>query len=290
MGVHWPQAVDRCTRDGTAYVLATVLATSGSTPRPVGAKMVITTGATFDSIGGGQLEHLVTERSRELLAGTTNRQEMMHLPLAAAAMQCCGGSVTVLLESFGLPQMSVTLFGAGHVGERVARLLHDLSIAVTLIDNRQAVLDGIVTPVPRICLSAPEDAVHSLDSHACALVMTHDHLLDYTLIRALLKRGPIAFTGLIGSVTKWQRFVARLRQEGIAAARIADVQCPIGLPGIPGKEPMAVAIAVVAQLLRERQRRVDAAIPAPSLSWRQIRTNLVQVASSPVPEEEVTAP
>ncbi len=279
MTLRWQQAVSRCSRQGTPFVLATVLATSGSTPRGNGAKMVITRQTTYDSIGGGQLEQLVITRAHELLAGTTSIQEVTHFPLAAAALQCCGGSMTVLLESFGLDSIPVTLFGAGHVAQRLAALLHDLSIPVTLIDHREAQLAGITADVEKLCLETPESAVEGLDANSFVLVMTHDHLLDYRLIKALLDRSPIAFVGMIGSSTKWQRFTERLRQDGVPVQRIRTVQCPIGLDTVPGKEPMAVAISVAAQLLQERQRRTRLPSPPASLSWRQIRSSLVQEAS-----------
>ena len=84
---------------------------------------------------------------------------------------------------------------------------------------------------------------------ACYLVLTHRHDLDLRITEAILRRGDFAFLGLIGSKTKRQRFVHRFEAAGIAAARIARLTCPIGLPGIEGKEPAVIAAAVVAQLL-----------------------------------------
>ncbi len=77
--------------------------------------------------------------------------------------------------------------------------------------------------------------------------MTHDHALDYRLARAALS-GPARFIGLIGSHTKRARFVSRLDADGIDVTRLT---CPVGLPGITGKEPAVIAAAVAAQLLLE---------------------------------------
>ena len=190
----------------------------------------------------------------------------------------------VLLESFGLNSIPVTIFGAGHVAERLATLLHDLSIPVTLIDNREAQLAGVKADVEKLCLQTPENAIAGLEANSFALVMTHDHLLDYRLIKALLDRSPIAFIGMIGSATKWQRFTERLRQDGVSADRTAAVQCPVGLENVPGKEPMAVAISVAALLLQERQRRSVLASQPASLRWRQIRSSLLQEVSTNAPD------
>ena len=85
------------------------------------------------------------------------------------------------------------------------------------------------------------------------LVLTHQHDLDMRITEAVLKRGDFGYLGLIGSRTKKQRFIRRFQQRGIAADRIERLTCPIGVPGIAGKEPEVIAAAVVAQLLQVAQ-------------------------------------
>jgi xanthine dehydrogenase accessory factor len=80
---------------------------------------------------------------------------------------------------------------------------------------------------------------------AAVVIVTHDHAFDYRLTAAALG-GEAAYVGLIGSRTKRARFVSRLQADGIDQARLV---CPIGLPGIVGKEPDVIAVAVLAQLL-----------------------------------------
>ena len=62
-------------------------------------------------------------------------------------------------------------------------------------------------------------------------------------------RSGAARFGLIGSRTKRRQFEHRLRERGVAQARLDAMVCPIGLPGITGKEPAVIAVAVAAQLL-----------------------------------------
>lgn len=270
----WTQAVARCTAEGEPFVLATVLATSGSTPRSGGSKMVVSAHALFDSIGGGQLEHLVVERCRQMLQGTSETREITHFPLAAAALQCCGGSMTVLLESFGLSAMRLCIFGAGHVGRRVALLMQELACTVELVDSRADQLALAPAGARHTCLDDPATRVHTLDSGTHVLVMTHDHLLDYQLILALLSRPATRSLGLIGSATKWERFRRRLLADGIPPDRISEVRCPVGRTDIPGKEPMAVAIAVAAALLQQREATQAA---QETIGWRQVRSSLLPV-------------
>ncbi len=87
-------------------------------------------------------------------------------------------------------------------------------------------------------------------ANACFLVLTHRHDLDMRIAEAILRRGDFGFLGLIGSQTKRARFMHRYEERGIAAETLARMTCPIGVPGIEGKEPEVIAIAVVAQLLQ----------------------------------------
>ncbi|QSR17694.1 xanthine dehydrogenase accessory protein XdhC [Novosphingobium sp. KA1] len=145
------------------------------------------------------------------------------------------------------------LFGAGHVGQAIARHLTGLPLQLAWFDTRpeQARIDGVTVmaedTIAHCIAEAPEDAA--------VAILTHDHPLDYHLTLAALSRPPLAFVGLIGSSTKIARFESRLRADGLDEAAIARLTAPIGLPGVTGKEPDVIAIAVIAQLLQLRSTR-----------------------------------
>ena len=63
------------------------------------------------------------------------------------------------------------------------------------------------------------------------------------------KQADLPFIGLIGSQTKWATFRHRLHERGFGAQELAQVTCPIGVPGIVGKQPEVIAVAVAAQIL-----------------------------------------
>jgi xanthine dehydrogenase accessory factor len=79
--------------------------------------------------------------------------------------------------------------------------------------------------------------------------MTHSHDLDLAITEAILRRADFAYAGVIGSASKWARFRHRFEARGLPSAAVERLTCPIGLPGIEGKEPEVIAVAVVAQLL-----------------------------------------
>lgn len=144
------------------------------------------------------------------------------------------------------------LFGAGHVGQAIARHLTGLPLQLAWFDTRpeQAVIDGVTVmaedTIARCIAEAPDDAAIA--------ILTHDHPLDYHLTLAALRRSPLAFVGLIGSSTKIARFRSRLKADGVGEEAIARLTAPIGIPEVVGKEPDVIAIAVCAQLLQLRRR------------------------------------
>jgi xanthine dehydrogenase accessory factor len=82
--------------------------------------------------------------------------------------------------------------------------------------------------------------------------MTHSHALDFELTRLIAARADFRYFGLIGSASKRNSFMNRLRARGIAESTLARVTCPIGIDGVTGKEPGVIAVAVAAQLLQLR--------------------------------------
>lgn len=179
------------------------------------------------------------------------------VPLAARGDRPHAGDI--LAERLGAPCRPLFLFGAGHVGQAIAGHARRLPLRLAWFDTRPLfeTIEGVAV--------VPEDAVvqcvAEAPAEAAIVILTHDHGLDYRLTRAALARSPLAFTGLIGSRTKRARFLARLDREGLGAAARARLTCPIGLPGVDGKEPDVIAIAVLAQLLQLPQpEQAEAAV------------------------------
>lgn len=170
----------------------------------------------------------------------------------------------------------VYLFGAGHVGQAVALALAPLPFALRWIDSRADAFPSI--PAGNVAMQTaahPELAIDDAPPGCFVLVMTHDHGLDLEICDRALRRDDLGFVGLIGSATKRARFLHRLRERGIADAPLARLVCPIGVPGIAGKQPAVIAAAVAAQLLalaeaRRRRSRPSDAIPADRTRLRAV--------------------
>ena len=260
----WLDAVEALRSRREAGVLVTVAEVRGHAPRDAGAKMVVAAGETWGSVGGGNLEAVAIERAQGLLRDPVAGPQMFTSGLTDKApvqhgVQCCGGEVTVLLEPLSvLP--AVAVFGMGHVGLELARILarHDLDLHVVdsrpelLTDQTLSVLDGAVARVHRHHVPVlPELVLGELPPGAHVLVMTHDHAEDVALVDAALRLPHLGSIGLIGSSAKWSRFRTRLTGEGgHDEEALARVTTPIGLPGLTGKEPAVIAVSVAAALLQ----------------------------------------
>jgi xanthine dehydrogenase accessory factor len=162
---------------------------------------------------------------------------------ARGPLPTAGAQIVEPLETDSLP---VFLFGAGHVGRAIVARAAGLPLEIAWYDSRPEAAEA-----PGVML-ADEDAMVACAAGApdggVVVIVTHDHGLDYRLVAAALA-SHARFVGLIGSRTKRARFLSRLAADGVDAARLT---CPIGLPGITGREPEVIAIATLAQLLMLR--------------------------------------
>ncbi len=146
---------------------------------------------------------------------------------------------------------AIWLYGAGHVGQALARVLAELPLRLTWIDARAELFPALEPESVRIRRDADSLAtVSEAPAGAYFLVMTHSHPLDFALCQTILERNDFAWLGLIGSESKAARFRSRLKRAGVPPETLAKLVCPIGLTGIESKWPAAIAIAVAAQVLQ----------------------------------------
>ena len=265
---------------GAPAVLVQVAATEGSVPREAGTWMAVFVDTVVGTIGGGHLEYEAIARARTHLGtlALASHVALHRFALGPSLGQCCGGVVQLRFERLGPmdstrdadlqalrqrlgqlanPLRPVALFGGGHVGHALARVLASLPFELTWIDSR----DGVFPPDSDANVhcehSEPvQSAVASLAPGSLVLIMSFSHAEDLDVLAACLlrqrERADLPYIGLIGSKTKWAVFRHRLEARGFTPVDLAHVTSPIGLPGITGKEPEVIAVAVAAQLLQVR--------------------------------------
>lgn len=205
---------------------------------------------------------------RRVVRGSTRRATAEPTgPRVSRGPGCGRPSRVEFAEPLNDERPPLWLFGAGHVGQALARILIELPLRLTWIDSRADVFPALDPDAVRIfCAANPVASVADAAAGTRFIVMTHSHALDFALCRAILLRNDFAWAGLIGSLSKAARFRSRLAREGLAAELIGRLVCPIGIGGITSKWPAAIAVGVAAQILRE----VGAAAPEPLRDPRRV--------------------
>ena len=273
----------------TDGVLVTVESVEGSGPREKGAWMAVFADTLVNTIGGGHLEFQAIDEARALLrkqpevvqqktstvSASPANQQLTHAhavyalryALGPALGQCCGGVVHLRYTRITSADASslkqhllssahpLTLFGGGHVGKALIQVLSNLPFNVHWVDSRDEIFPTQL-PVNVTCEHSDpvQAAVADLPPRSAVLIMSFSHAEDLDVVAACLKRqrehNDLRYVGLIGSKTKWATFRHRLEARGFTEKELAFVTCPIGVPGITGKEPEVIAVAVAAQLLQ----------------------------------------
>jgi xanthine dehydrogenase accessory factor len=162
------------------------------------------------------------------------------------------GDSTWWVERLRAHRRPLMLFGAGHVGQEVARALTPLPFRVSWVDSRAGIFPaGLPGHVTAVNSDKPERLVAQAPPSCIFIVMTHSHQLDEDICFEVLQRKDFSWLGLIGSATKRRRFVHRLAQRGVSSSSLHSLVCPIGLSSIRGKQPATIALSLAAQLMTE---------------------------------------
>lgn len=263
----------------SAVIAVRLSRVQGSCPREAGAEMIVAADDCHGTIGGGQLEYMVIDAARAMLArGETARD--MDIPLGPEIGQCCGGRAGVALRRMTaagrraaleaadrraalLPHVYV--LGAGHVGRALAGLLQQLPVRTIVVDSRAEELMLCTEGVELRRSALPEADIAQAPPGSAFVVLTHDHALDFLLTAQALARGDAAYVGMIGSATKRARFRAWCRDHCNGQPTEALV-CPIGATGSHDKRPEVIAAFVAAEVMAALTRDATHTTPVPIMT------------------------
>ncbi len=260
----------------TKLIKAKLIFTEGSVPRNKDTFMFISNSKIFGTIGGGQLEHLIINKARNILKNNKkNYSTKVNIPLGPAIGQCCGGYAQIELIKFedgkdacnsekkiyNQSRNNLYIFGAGHIGQEVSKRSIDLDFNVNLIDSRKEYLN---TPkekdIVKIYAKYPWMLIKNLPKNAYYVILTHSHDFDFKIINELLNFNTFIFIGLIGSKTKRKRFDKRFLHLGHDRLLINKIECPVGLSTITSKKPGEIAISIIGRLLEFRSNMISTQI------------------------------
>jgi xanthine dehydrogenase accessory factor len=251
-------------------IKAKIINTEGSVPRESGTYMLVSKEDIFGTIGGGHLEFLVINKSKELLKNKIKKLEILNIPLGPGIGQCCGGYVQIELSYHlngekSLENENVTnrensnlfIFGAGHIGQALSSKSINLNFNVHLIDSRKNfLLMNEYKDIDYIFAKEPWSLIRSLSPNSYYVILTHNHNYDFKIINEILFYNSFKFIGLIGSKTKKNRFTNRLKSNGHNQSLIDLIECPVGLDINHTKEPNEIAISIIAKLIYYRNNLI----------------------------------
>ena len=245
-------AVVEALERGEQAALVTIVATTGSTPQRVGAKMLVfVDGRTVGTIGGGCYENDAFWKARESI--DTRRPQLVHYELSDDFAQesglICGGQMDVYIEPIE-PSPELFVIGAGHVGFHLARLAHQVGFRVHVVDDREKFANRERFPdaAEIVADDIPEWLERTtLPTHAYVVIVTRGHTNDLEALRALAAR-ELRYLGLIGSRAKVARIYDELLAGGTPADALKNVHAPIGLD-IGAVTPQEIAVSILAELV-----------------------------------------
>jgi xanthine dehydrogenase accessory factor len=188
----------------------------------------------------------------------TGVQHRLHTSMDTSPLlaRTSDGGVT-LTERLDETLPALWLYGAGHVGQALVRVLAPMPLRIVWIDSRPDCLPADAgDSVELMPACDPEVTIALAPAGTHFLIMTHSHALDYALCRGVLEHNRFGSVGVIGSRSKAARFRSRLARDGLCTGRIAALACPIGIDGIHAKDPAIIAVAVAAQLLQTLEASV----------------------------------
>ena len=240
-------------REGKPAALCTIIKTSGSTPRKAGSKMIVRPDSKpFGSVGGGKLELQVIEDA--LAAIETGNTLLKEYSAGEDNDMHCYGECQIFIDP--LPNnYQLIIFGGGHVGQALARIAGNYGFMVSIVDDREDLLDQLQIEGARLIRSAYVAAIDDLKftDSTFIVVSTPSHAFDEE-VTMLCANKPHIYLGMIGSKNKVALAKKLFAEKGLDDKVIESIDMPIGIP-INCETPEEIAISILARLIDIKNRK-----------------------------------
>ncbi len=248
-------------KEGSPFVVITLTGGKGHVPQIFGAKVLVTAeaGLVFGTVGGGKVEAAAIELGVQMLKGQEKAPRLVSWNLQRDLDMTCGGEMSFLLEPFYPSSWQVVLYGAGHVGQALTRVLDGMNCRITVVEARAEWREKLPKSpkVRAFSWAEPARELAALPAHAFHVVVTQDHECDRPILEAISRHFPHApYVGVIGSATKAGKMRRELKELGAGDEFLERLRCPIGL-AIGGNEPGEIAVSIAAELLKVRDENIE---------------------------------
>ena len=242
-----------------SFVVAIVIESKGSAPGKSGFRIIVDSqGKSFGTVGGGAIEFEVIEHCKRLLSGGKNevkkylltKKDIITEEDTTVVPMMCNGNVKIFYEVYGM-KPEVYIFGGGHVGQALLRMLPNLGYHSRLIDNREEFCNPNTAPGADeyICTDYIDYTQKFIPSeksiHIC---LTHGHSFDYEILKNIfIRKLDVMYIGVISSKSKGKQLKEKLLEEVGDDLDFSKLHTPIGLK-IGGYSADEIALSIAAEL------------------------------------------
>jgi len=265
-------------KEKQSSVLMTIISKEGHIPSSIGQKMLLSNdGRTFGTIGGGAIEKLALDeatknlklkKSMSLTFTLDDHESLIYgenpKPIKEPERNTgmlCGGKATIFFEFIGVRQ-TIHLFGAGHVGQAILKILPFPAFDVIVYDDRVDYLEkaaGLLTDLKTVLI---EDinmtiAETKFSENDFILILTHSHSFDFEIVLEILQQQKhFSYMGIIASKNKAEILKQDLLTKSACMIDFSKIYCPIGL-NISNNNPEEIAVSIVAQILAVKNAKLN---------------------------------
>lgn len=236
---------------GKVFVLASIVNSSGSTPRKTGAKMIVYPNGTISgTLGGGYFEKAVIEDCLKLIESQTlnslKKYSFSQFGENATGM-CCGGNVEVFMEVHTKPNRLI-IFGGGHIGKELVKLAAGSDFNITVVDDRKEIIESFKDIVDTKLAGIDYEAnLPDLDENCFVVIVSRSHQTDRVIVQSIINDN-YRYLGLIGSKAKTDKMFSHLKETGIDKKSLDKIHTPIGLD-INAEGPYEIAVSILGEII-----------------------------------------
>ena len=237
---------------GRTFCIITIVDSEGATPRKAGARAILFSDKSSQgTVGGGSIEVEAFKVALEVIKSGKSLLKKFQLDKLEEGAMTCGGSMTLFFEPV-LPARSLTIFGGGHVGRALSRVVSEAGWRIKVVDEREGIFEKKYFP-ERAELICENYLNYIKKQKYCAndwlVIVTPQHEHDEIVLGAIINF-PAKYIGMMGSPQKVKQVMTSLKQKGITEQLLKKVHAPIGL-NIGTETPGEIAVAIVGEMLAE---------------------------------------
>ena len=253
-------------KKSSAFVVATVIRTEGSSLAKPGFKVIIQNGSiAYGTLGGACPENVILDSAENVLKTGQPKVIKVHLEDAGMGLEAmvskkqdddiyvetfCGGTLEIYLEPY-LPSQRLFIIGQGgrdEIEDYLVLLGRHLNFKVTVIDHAPSLEN-----TPHSLIKDMDFDISTLDlgSSDFVVILTKGER-DITTLKALNGKEP-AYIGLLASRKRIKHDFEVLEEQGIPESFLKSIHTPIGID-INAVSPFEIALSIASEIVNERHK------------------------------------